>query len=1340
MKLLSPLYTSPTYAQLRDFVQRGHTAWCAGTIGAQKWHLAAGLLADTQRPALVIAPNELKAKEIFADLSYFFRDACCYYPSRDMIFYAADVRSVDITRQRLQVVERLLEDGVAGAGGEGSRRVNAEDNAHGGSQATLRTHSIPQDALTETSPPAPATPRATGRQPIIILSAEALLDRLVPAAIFATYRQALAVGDRVKPDDLARKLVAMGYERCGLVEGAGQFALRGGIMDIFPAVATYIPATGEKQTLHLNPSQSLRIEFFDDEIDSIRVVDALSQRSTEKAESFLAYPMRELVFGPKRLSRARNRVKEAFAEQSAALKAAGNHKEAQTLAETLEMTLLRWGDEVATGTEAFFPFFYEEEANLLDYLPPDTVLFFDEPNATSIHMENVQTEYTDSITHRLMAGRMVPEQAQVTLPWAQVLTRSASFARVLLSSMSGKLDEFPHAPEIPFRVRSATPLRAKPSELAEDLRTLLAKYQRVVILAGTGRHGQQLTEALRDLEIPTHYAGNLDETRNEPANPAIQPQSKKEWVDAHAMETNQAIQPQSDDESSEGQAINNNQPTQLQSYNEAIEGHAINNNKATQIKIEKNGVEGLVPRGVWGDAPRSSSFDLKSFDLPAGLVTIARGALSGGFEYPDISLAVITDKDLATQQQTRRRTRRKLKNAEKINHFGDLRVGDHIVHDNHGIGVFRGIEQVVNDGLARDYLKLEYADGGNLYVQTSQMDLVHKYIGGKEDAKLNKLGGADWTKAKARARAAVEIMAQDLINLYAKRQASSGHTYGTDTVWQAEFEGQFPYSETDDQLTAIEDVKRDMESPRVMDRLLCGDVGYGKTEIAIRAAFKAVQDGKQVAYLVPTTILAQQHYDTFTSRMKDYPVTVERLSRFQTKSEQKNALKNITAGKADIVIGTHRLLSKDVQFKDLGLIIVDEEQRFGVGHKEKLKEMRADVDVLTLTATPIPRTLHFSLTGIRDMSILDEPPEERQPIQTYVMESNNEFVRDAISRELARGGQVYYLHNRVRNIAEEATRVAALVPQARVAFAHGQMSEHELENIMQDFIAGDVDVLVCTTIVETGLDIPNVNTIIIQNADFMGLSQLYQLRGRVGRSSRLAYAYLMYRRDKILREEAEKRLQTIREFTEFGAGFKIAMRDLEIRGAGNLLGQQQHGHMDAIGYDMYCKLLSDAVSGLKGEAVPEAFETAIEINVDAYIPDRFIPDEQQKLEIYKKVATINNQQDFFDIQEEIEDRFGNLPRSVSNLLEVAHMKAIARSIGVTAITQKGQNIVIVFRADAAVNVERLTTLVRKNPSRLLFTMAQSPYLTLKAHKDEKPPEDGGLGRVKTIQALLERLR
>jgi len=1183
--LLSPLKTSDHFNTILEAIKLEKsptTIWASGAVESQKWHYTAGLLRELNRPALIIAPSELKAKAIYEDLYYFFRESCHIYPSRDLLFYAADVKSVDITRKRLSVIDKLI-----------------------------RTDETP---------------------PIIILSAEALLDRMTPPEIFHTYRFSLSVGDICEPEALIRKLSQMGYERRGLTEGPGQFALRGGILDIYPAVGRI-----ESDEQHeLTQGQALRIEFFDNDVDSIRVIDALSQRSIENAQKFEVYPMRELVFDKKRQKSAAAKIREAFKVQHDALTKKGLTKEAKTLSDTITFTLEKWSD--TTNADAFTPFFYDEECDLLDYLPQNTVIFFDDPNPIAIHMETVKAEYDESIGHRLLAGRILPKQVDVVMPWAQVLHKTQKFPRILYSAMSGKLKEFEKLREIPINARTCTPLRHKPSELKKDLDDWLKKGYLVALLAGPRRHGQQLTEAIADMDLLARFTETLQDV-----------------------------------------------------------------------------------------------------NLATGLVTVARGSLSAGFEYPDIKLVVITDKELFAAEKKKKRKRRKEKNAEKINHFSDLRIGDYIVHDNHGIGIFRGIEQITSEGLSRDYLKLEYKDNGNIYVQTAQMDMIQKYIGGKAEAKLSKLGGEAWSKAKARARQAVEIMAQDLIALYAKRQATTAHIYSPDTVWQTEFEANFPYTETDDQIAAIEDVKRDMQSPKVMDRLVCGDVGYGKTEVAIRAAFKAVQDGKQVAYLVPTTILAQQHYQTFASRMKAYPIGIERLSRFQTKKEQQQALKNMETGKSDIVIGTHRLLSKDVQFKDLGLIIVDEEQRFGVGHKEKLKAMRANVDVLTLTATPIPRTLHFSLTGIRDMSLLDEPPEERQPIQTYVMEYNQEFVRDAINRELARGGQVYYLHNRVKNISEEAMRVQHLVPSARVSYAHGQMSETELENAMFDFVEGDIDVLVCTTIIETGLDISNVNTIIIQNADFMGLSQLYQLRGRVGRSSRLAYAYLMYRRDKILQEDAEKRLQTIKEFTEFGAGFKIAMRDLEIRGAGNLLGAEQHGHMDSVGYDMYCKLLAEAVGQMKGTPIEEIPDVNIDISVDAFIPNKLILDEQQKLEIYKKISLINSQQDYYDVQEEIEDRYGSLPSPVVNLLDVAMMKAIARDLGVISIGQKGLNIVITFRADASVDLEKLTAAIMQNPARLLFTMNQNPYITIRAYKGEKPPTDGGAARIKEIRELLDKI-
>ncbi|MBN2220774.1 MAG: transcription-repair coupling factor, partial [Vallitaleaceae bacterium] len=582
--------------------------------------------------------------------------------------------------------------------------------------------------------------------------------------------------------------------------------------------------------------------------------------------------------------------------------------------------------------------------------------------------------------------------------------------------------------------------------------------------------------------------------------------------------------------------------------------------------------------------------DNEEVELRRGSIGVGVGLLHKGFEYPDIRFAVMAETDIAGAKEKKKK--KKFNSGSKIDHFTELKVGDYIVHEHHGVGIFSGIETIEIDEIYKDFIKISYKDNGNLYISTNQLDSIQKYIGAEGKApKLNKLGSKEWKNTKSKVKGAVEELATELIELYAKRENMKGYTFGRDTLWQQEFEEMFPYEETTDQLNAIEDTKNDMESSRIMDRLICGDVGYGKTEVAIRAAFKAVQDGKQVAYLVPTTILAQQHYNNFAQRMKDFPVRVEVMSRFRTKKEQQKTIEDLQKGLVDIVIGTHRLVSKDVAFKDLGLLIVDEEQRFGVAHKEKIKHMKEDVDVLTLTATPIPRTLHMSLIGIRDMSVLEEPPEERQPIQTYVLEHNDELIKDAIYREISRDGQVYYVYNKVKDIDEVALKISAMVPEATVAFAHGQMSERELEDIMMDFINGEIDVLVSTTIIETGLDIQNVNTIIIQNADHMGLSQLYQLRGRVGRSSRLAYAYLTYRRDKVLQEVAEKRLKAIKEFTEFGSGFRIAMRDLEIRGAGNILGQSQSGHMDAVGYELYCKMLEEAVRRQHGEGFKEKFET-----------------------------------------------------------------------------------------------------------------------------------------------------
>ena len=700
-------------------------------------------------------------------------------------------------------------------------------------------------------------------------------------------------------------------------------------------------------------------------------------------------------------------------------------------------------------------------------------------------------------------------------------------------------------------------------------------------------------------------------------------------------------------------------------------------------------------------------------EICPGEIMVVYGHAKKGFEYPLIKFAVMTESDIFGQEQKKKK-KKKNYSGSRIQDFAELSIGDFVVHEKHGLGIYRGIEKVEVDRIVKDYIKIEYRGGSNLYIPATQLDCLQKYSGAdaSKAPKLNKLGTQEWNKTKSKVRGAVKNIAKELVELYAVRQEKEGYVCGPDTVWQREFEEMFPYEETEDQLSAIEDAKRDMESTRIMDRLICGDVGYGKTEVALRAAFKEVQESRQVAYLAPTTILAQQIYNTFVQRMKEFPVRVELLCRFRTPAQQKKAIEDLKKGQVDVIIGTHRILSKDVQFKNLGLLIVDEEQRFGVTHKEKIKQLKKDVDVLTLTATPIPRTLHMSLIGIRDMSVLEEPPMDRMPIQTYVMEYDEETVREAINRELRRGGQVYYVYNRVTDIADVALRIAKLVPDARVDFAHGQMSERELENVMYSFVNGDIDVLVSTTIIETGLDISNVNTMIIHDSDRYGLSQLYQLRGRIGRSNRTAYAFLMYRKNVMLKETAEKRLAAIREYTDLGSGFKIAMRDLELRGAGNLLGAQQHGHMNAVGYDLYCKMLNEAVKEAKGIHTMEDFETSVDLNVDAYIPDSYISSEFQKLDIYKRIAGIETQQDYDDMLEELLDRFGEPGKAVLNLLAIAKLKAIAHQGYVTEIKQTGKTVRFTLYEKARLNTEGFPALMQKYRRGLQFKNEQEPKFIL----------------------------
>mgnify|MGYP001773886221 FL=1 len=1004
----------------------------------------------------------------------------------------------------------------------------------------------------------------------------------------------------------------------------GQFSIRGGIIDVYP----------------LTEELPVRIELWDDEVDSIRTFDIESQRSIEKLERVLVYPATEMVLTKQQIADGREAIEKEAKKYEKELRAQLKTEEAarihSIISELSDGLKEGWKQH---GLDGYIHYFCRDSVSFLDYFPEeDTVIYLDEPERLKEKGATVEEEFRESMISRLEHGYLLPGQTGLLYPAREMLARTQKSRTAYLTGLEQKLSGFTVNGRYSLSVKNVNSYQNGFELLIKDLTRWKREGYRVILLSASRTRSSRLASDLREYNL---RAWCPDESREE-------------------------------------------------------------------------------------------------VEVKPGEILVTYGNLHRGFEYPMIKFIVITEGDMFGVEKKKRKRKKTTYEGTKIQSFSDLSVGDYVVHEDHGLGIYRGIEKIEQDGVIKDYLKVEYGDGGNLYLPATRLDGIQKYAGSEaKKPKLNRLGGDQWNKTKTRVKGAVKEIARDLVQLYAARQDTQGFPYGPDTVWQKEFEEMFPYEETEDQLDAIDATKGDMESRKIMDRLICGDVGYGKTEIALRAAFKAVQDEKQVVYLVPTTILAQQHYNTFVQRMKDFPVRVDLMSRFRTPGQVKKTLEDLKRGLVDIVIGTHRVLSKDVQFKDLGLLIIDEEQRFGVAHKEKIKKLKENIDVLTLTATPIPRTLHMSLVGIRDMSVLEEPPVDRMPIQTYVMEYNDEMVREAINRELSRGGQVYYVYNRVSNIDEVANHIASLVPEASVTFAHGQMHEHELERIMFDFVNGEIDVLVCTTIIETGLDIPNANTMIIQDADRMGLSQLYQLRGRVGRSSRTSYAFLMYRRDKMLREEAEKRLQAIREFTELGSGIKIAMRDLEIRGAGNVLGAEQHGHMEAVGYDLYCKLLNQAVLELKGQRREEdTYETVVDCDIDAYIPTSYIKNEYQKLDIYKRISSIENEDEHMDMQDELMDRFGDIPKPVENLLHVAAIKALAHGAYVTEVNINSQEIRLTMYQKAKLNVAGIPAMVERYRGDLKFHMADEPYFTFIDRRKNQTTA----GMMEQAEELLKQLR
>ena len=995
---------------------------------------------------------------------------------------------------------------------------------------------------------------------VLVVPFSGLRKLFLPKKVFQDSYITLKVGQVREIDSLTTRLVNVGYQRVEMVEKPGEYSVRGGIVDIYPVYFEH----------------PIRVEWFDDEVDSIRPFSVSDQRSFDKWEEVVISPAQELFASPDQLYQAGEKVEKLLGERLSVTKDTElREKLNQSIGYEIEQ--LKNG-AYFTGMYKYISQIYPECQSLLDYMSRDALLILDEPNRIIESARQMEREEGEWQTVLLQQGEFLP-QLKISFSFDEVIEKS-DHPRVYLSLFMRKIPGIQPQNVIQIVCRSMQQFHGQMHVLKTEWERWEKSNYRVVFLASSEERMDRLERVLND------YGMNAGKD-----------------------------------------------------------------------------ISGQVP-------------------LP-GKPMICLGNLQNGFEMNRIRLAVITESEVFTQKQRRTRRHAKMDHAEKIKDYQELKPGDYVVHVNHGIGKYIGIETLEVGGMHKDYLHIQYAGNDKLYVPVEQIDQVQKYVGSEEKTpKVYSLGGSEWSKVKNKVRSSVQDIAQDLIELYAKRQQAKGYAFSKDTPYQREFEAMFPYEETPDQLRSVEEIKGDMESSQPMDRLLCGDVGYGKTEVAIRAAFKATMDGKQVAVLVPTTILAQQHYETFRERFSDFPVQIHVLSRFRTRKEQKETMEGLKKGTVDVVIGTHRLLSKDIQFKDLGLLIIDEEQRFGVKHKEKIKQLKHNIDVLTLSATPIPRTLHMAMMGVRDLSVIETPPENRFPVQTYVLEYSGALVREAVERELARGGQVYFLYNQVHNIEQMADQIRLLIPEARVAVAHGQMQESELEKVMLDFLDGDYDVLVSTTIIETGVDIPNVNTLIIYDADKMGLSQLYQLRGRVGRSNRIAYAYFTYQRDKVLSETAEKRLQAIKEFTELGSGFKIAMRDLSIRGAGNILGAEQHGHIATVGFELYSQMLKEAIEELKGKKpAKEEAEPAIELNVDAYLPSGYIGDEKQKIELYKKIRAITTLNEVTDLEEEIEDRFGDLPDPVQMLLKISKIKAYAIMYGMESVEQKDGDIMIRLRPE-----------------------------------------------------------
>lgn len=1050
--------------------------------------------------------------------------------------------------------------------------------------------------------------------PIVVIPAKALVRRIVDKSVLVDASFFVRARDMLEPEEISDRLVRLGYKRTDVVESKGEFCVRGGIVDVFP----------------IADDKPVRMEFFDDEIESIREFSPETQRSENEVTEAFLHPASEFVYDKAEGGVAAQSIRRELTATVDRLRKMERSAQAESLLEQVNehIAVIERGAEPDLAEE-YATHFEKRMTGILTYFENPLVIL-DEPIRVADAVDGISKEIRSSYLTMIEQGRVLPSQSEVYFSPEAVSEDFERYQSISLALLSRGLRPRHQRDRHDLTFKSPPVYQGNLDKIVADLKGWKQSRKRVLVAVNTKERGNRLVDLLREREIESAYSDDL------------------------------------------------------------------------------------------GDS------------LMRGAVVVTSSDLDGGFIYEDAHLIVLTEAEIQGRKKKRRRLRFD-DEAGKITSYTDLKAGDLVVHVAHGIGRYVGVETLEIADTRRDYLLVKYAGDDKLYVPTDQVDLLQKYIGVEgATPRLSKMGGTEWSRTKARARKSVQDLADGLLRLYADREAIQGHAFSKDTVWQDEFEEVFEHEETPDQLRVVEEVKKDMENIRPMDRLICGDVGYGKTEIAIRAAFKCIMDEKQVAVLVPTTILAQQHYATFSERFTGYPVNIAVLSRFQSRKEQADAIRGLKNGKVDIVIGTHRLLQKDVRFKDLGLLVIDEEQRFGVAHKERLKEIKKAVDVMTLTATPIPRTLHMAMVGVRDMSVIHTAPRDRYPVRTFVVEHDPNLIREVILREIDRGGQVYYVHNRVEDIDSVIAFLIRLIPEARFGVAHGQMTESRLERTMMRFLRREFDVLVCTTIIESGLDIANVNTIVIDNSDKLGLAQLYQLRGRVGRSNRVAYCYLMYRRDRMLSEVAEKRLEAIREFSELGSGFKIAMRDLEIRGAGNILGPEQHGNIAAVGFEMYCKLLEEAVNEkrgvIRGEQLPDP---TIELAVDAYIPDDYVSDPGVKIEVYKRINSIKTLEDADDVETELNDRFGSAPEAVLCLIGIARIRIYARAIGVGAIVQQAKQVMMKLDPKLEFNANSIMEIANKHRRRLVFNVGRTPSLRVKV-EGLKP-----LAQVHLITTVLE---